>query len=191
MANKKVNKSKYAILGMLSERPMSGYTIMQKIKSHINFFWSESSGQIYPILKKIEQEELATKEVQLQEGKPNKNVYTITDKGIQELQTWLEAPDELQSNRNELLLKLFFAQKMPIEKTLGKLLEHQTKMKNRLKQFEEVNHFLINDQKDHPNLVYWHSTLRMGMLRVEAEITWTEETITRLNNLSLQKLEVL
>ena len=47
---KRENKTKYAVLGMLSFAPKSGYEISQMIKNSTAFFWSESDGQIYPIL---------------------------------------------------------------------------------------------------------------------------------------------
>ena len=39
-------KSKYAILGMLSIEPMSGYDIKKEVEKSISNFWTESYGQI-------------------------------------------------------------------------------------------------------------------------------------------------
>jgi PadR family transcriptional regulator, regulatory protein AphA len=50
--------SKYAILGMLSLRPMSGYDTRKTVQESIRFFWSESYGQIYPALKRLEAQKL-------------------------------------------------------------------------------------------------------------------------------------
>jgi DNA-binding PadR family transcriptional regulator len=46
-------KSKYAILGMLSIAPMSGYDIKKQVETSISNFWSESYGQIYPALRNL------------------------------------------------------------------------------------------------------------------------------------------
>jgi len=51
----KENKSKYAIMGMLSMGPVSGYDIKKRFEESLSYFWNESYGQIYPILKKITQ----------------------------------------------------------------------------------------------------------------------------------------
>lgn len=85
----KDRKSKYAILGMLSIEPMSGYDIKKEIQESISYFWTESYGQIYPVLKSLVAEKLVTKTVQKGVGKPDRHVYSLTERGRKELQTWL------------------------------------------------------------------------------------------------------
>src|SRR5947209_14383873 len=104
----KENKSRYAMLGMLSRGPMSGYAIKKAIEQSVANFWNESYGQIYPILKQLADEGLTTSHAEKQEGKPERYVYTITEKGREELRRWLTEPIEHLVERNELLLKLFF-----------------------------------------------------------------------------------
>ena len=38
---------------------------------------------LYPILKRFGEMGVVTKQIELQEGKPNRNTYTITDLGIE------------------------------------------------------------------------------------------------------------
>ena len=71
----KPTKSKYAILGMLSIRPMSGYDVRKEIQESISNFWTESYGQIYPALKSLVAEKLVTRTVQRGVGKPDRHVY--------------------------------------------------------------------------------------------------------------------
>jgi hypothetical protein len=40
--------SRYALLGMLSLGPGSGYDLKKRIEGSLAHFWSESYGQIYP-----------------------------------------------------------------------------------------------------------------------------------------------
>src|SRR6266702_3388689 len=90
----KENKSKYAILGVLSYGPMSGYAIKKFIQQSISNFWNESYGQIYPILKQLTSEGLASSHAEKQEGKPERYMYTLTGKGWEALQQWLTEPAE-------------------------------------------------------------------------------------------------
>ena len=101
------NKTKYAVLGLLAYGPLSGYDIKQIYAQSLGNFWSESFGAIYPILKRLEEEGLTTREVQRQAGKPDRNVYTITETGREELHRWLAQPAEPVRERVEVLLKLF------------------------------------------------------------------------------------
>lgn len=77
----KETKSKYAILGMLNISAMSGYDIKKHIQESISNFWTESYGQIYPVLKNLVAEELVTKTVERASGKPYRHVYALTARG--------------------------------------------------------------------------------------------------------------
>jgi DNA-binding PadR family transcriptional regulator len=57
------NKTKFAVLGLLAYAPLSGYDIRRIYAQSLGNFWSESYGAIYPILKRLEEEGLATREV--------------------------------------------------------------------------------------------------------------------------------
>ena len=54
---------KYAILGLLNQKSMSGYELSAEFESALNEFWSANHSQIYPELKKLTQEGMITYEV--------------------------------------------------------------------------------------------------------------------------------
>ena len=58
----KENRTKFAILGMLDCAPMSGYDIRKMSAMSIAHFWKEDYGHIYPTLKLLQDEGLATME---------------------------------------------------------------------------------------------------------------------------------
>src|SRR5690606_31454678 len=97
------NKSLYALLGILSLRPRSGYEIKKLIEQSLIHFWREGYGQIYPNLKKLVAQGFATVHTEEQSGKPDKMVYTITEKGREQLLLWLKKPiRQLPPEKNEL-----------------------------------------------------------------------------------------
>lgn len=53
-----MKKTRYVILGLLNEEPLSGYDIKKIIDIRMSFFWQESYGQIYPELSKLREEGL-------------------------------------------------------------------------------------------------------------------------------------
>ena len=106
------NKTKFAVLGLLTYGSLSGYDIRRIYAQSLGNFWSESYGHIYPILKRLDDEGLATREVQRQAGRPDRHVYTITDKGREELHHWLAQPAEPLKERLEVLLKVFHGWEM-------------------------------------------------------------------------------
>jgi PadR family transcriptional regulator AphA len=106
----KENKTRYALLGMLTYRPMSGYD-MKKMSDHsISHFWNENFGSIYPVLKRMESEGLVIKNRDERNDGPARNTYTITDEGRRVLTEWLERDPEPRILREELLLQVFYGQ---------------------------------------------------------------------------------
>ena len=59
----KENKSRYALLGMLSLTSMSGYDLKKAIDLSVRHFWQENYAQIYPMLKQLTKEGLTTSHV--------------------------------------------------------------------------------------------------------------------------------
>ncbi len=53
-----MKKTRFVILGLLNEEPLSGYDIKKIIDIRMSFFWQESYGQIYPELAKLREEGL-------------------------------------------------------------------------------------------------------------------------------------
>ncbi len=53
-----MKKTRFVILGLLNEEPLSGYDMKKIIDIRMSFFWQESYGQIYPELAKLREEGL-------------------------------------------------------------------------------------------------------------------------------------
>src|SRR5262245_22506428 len=100
---------KYAILGFLNYRPMTGYDIEQWMEASTGHFWYARISQVYTTVKQMESKEFWASQVERQEGKPDRRVYTITQAGRDDLLQWLgETIVEPEIKKDTLLLKLFF-----------------------------------------------------------------------------------
>ncbi|XHR83078.1 MAG: PadR family transcriptional regulator [Gloeotrichia echinulata GP01] len=180
------NKSKYAILGILSFGSQSGYDIKKKIEANTSNFWNESYGQIYPILKRLVAEGLATQSVEAQVGKPDRHVYMLTDKGYKELQQWLTTPVDPQVDRIEILLKLFFGQQM----TVGDNIRHLEQFRHQQQKLLQKYIALVEDVKmqdaESLNATYWLMTASYKLHVTQALIGWCDETLAKLNQMAKQ-----
>lgn len=179
----KENKSKYAVLGALSVCPGSGYDIKKLMEQSTSNFWNESYGQIYPILKQLVEEGLATSHAEKQEGKPERYVYTLTERGLQELQRWLTEPVEYVVERNELLLKLYFGAHLPTAKNIEHVRTFQQLQSQLLKKYENIEPYLRAGNASNPDLLYPLLTLRYGIHRCQSLLAWCEETLATLQAL--------
>jgi DNA-binding PadR family transcriptional regulator len=176
----KENKSKYAVLGILSMCPGSGYDIKKFMEQSTSNFWSESYGQIYPILKQLVEEGLATSHTEKQEGRPERYIYTLTGNGLEELRKWLTEPIEYTVERNELLLKLLFGRQGSIADNIEHVKQFRLLQEQLLQKYRGIEAYLKANCADDADQTYSLITLRYGILRCQALLTWCEETIDTL-----------
>ena len=104
----KVGAVSYVVLGALAAQPRSGYEIKRLVDKATRFFWAASYGQIYPELRRLQQEGLIAGKSEPRGGR-QRIVYSLTPAGRQALLEWLRAPSAGYELRDEGLLKLFFA----------------------------------------------------------------------------------
>ena len=179
-------KSRYAILGMLSICPMSGYDIKKTIEESISNFWSESYGQIYPVLKRLVADDLVTKTVEIQSGKPDRHVYKLTKKGRQELQRWLSGGIVPKVQRNEFLLKLFFGEEVAATTNLKHVEQHREIQLQLLEKYHALEREIKSKYRDDPNSSYWLMTLEHGKHVSHALVAWCDQTLVKLNKMASQ-----
>ncbi len=173
----RTSRTRYTVLGTLSLRPMTGYDIKKFIQQSIANFWHESYGQIYPTLKQLADEGQVTREVQSQEGKPDRYVYYITESGRSELREWLAEPAEpRQVPRIEVLLKLFFGAEISREANVQHIERYRDDLRSGLATCHEIVGRLKRERADAPGLPYWLLGLRWGILAQEALLQWCDET---------------
>ncbi|MBS4177668.1 PadR family transcriptional regulator [Lederbergia citrea] len=175
---KSYNDTTYAILGILTTECNSGYAIKQFIDRSLNHFWKISYGQIYPTLKLIVQEGLAEVRTSSNPGKPDRNEYYLTSKGIEALKSWLEQPiEQLPVERNEILLKLFFGRYQAREKTVSLLQDYKQELEGRFQTYVSIEQAIINHQDNEEDSMYWLFTLDYGKRTTKAAIDWCEVTL--------------
>lgn len=178
----KVNKTRYALLGVLSLAPASGYDIKKLCDFSISHFWNENYAHIYPVLKELEKEGMVIKAEEQAEGRPPKNVYSITGKGREELEKWLLTAVEEGPKRNELLLKMFFSTPAHFESIIERIGQEKEKHQRLIEEFGKIETELKSNEttKDKEALTLWLSIISFGRYDSEARIKWCEETINTL-----------
>lgn len=105
------------VLGLLALKPRSGYDIKAVVDRSTRFFWAASYGQIYPELRRLEEEGLVEGEDRPNGGR-SRRVYSLTPAGRDALVEWLFGDTVTIELRDESLLRLFFADALPHEQAL-------------------------------------------------------------------------
>jgi PadR family transcriptional regulator AphA len=182
------NKTRYALLGMLSYKPMSGYE-MKKMSDHsIGHFWNENFGNIYPVLKKLEAEGLVTMIREDSDGGPSRKTYTITSDGRKILTEWLAAAPDVSPLREELLLQVFFGQWTDPDLITTKIRAEDERCSTIIRELEAIRDHMDSGQEINqaPPAVrrmmkegtpYWRHTINFGLHYYSGIRNWCAETI--------------
>lgn len=165
---KSINKTRYAILGVLLDRPASGYEIKSLMGRSTVYFWRESDSTIYPMLKVLAKEGKVLSEIAYV-GKKKKEVFSITERGREEFNAWLQHPTSEETPRNEFLLKLFFVtDRKEMVRLFRERLEKVEKIYEEYKQIEKR----LEGVDDSPRKTIRLKALRYGITQLESEIQW-------------------
>jgi PadR family transcriptional regulator, regulatory protein AphA len=164
------------ILGLLFLGPRSGYEIKATVDRSTRFFWAASYGQIYPELRRLEREGLIEGEDAPNGSRPRR-IYRLTAAGRGELDAWLRRQGPLMiEHRDELLLRMFFADALPHDEALI-LLETRKRI------FEEVLETLhAIDERPGEDPRFVELVLRWGIAYTEWETRWCAEQLERLQD---------
>src|SRR5260370_37677846 len=101
------------ILGMIAFGKRTGYDIKAFVDKTTRYFWAASYGQIYPELKRLEDQGLVRGRSEPSGGRA-RTVYELTEAGAAALEDWLASDEEdLYEVRDEGMLKLFFSDSLP------------------------------------------------------------------------------
>ena len=173
---------RYALLGFLNLGPMTGYDLKKQLDRSTQNFWYAGLNQIYPTLKKMEDEGWITSAVEPQEARPNRVVYDMSETGRQELLDWLAEPlAELSRGRHPGLLKLFFAGYLEPDEALTQLRAQIELHREQLGTHEQTRAMIAEVASKEPRLkraaVFWELVRDLGERNERMYVDWLEEAI--------------
>ncbi|MBI5960912.1 MAG: PadR family transcriptional regulator, partial [Chloroflexi bacterium] len=116
---------KYAILGLLSWTPLTGYDLKKMFAELPTLYWSGNNNQIYRTLVELHRNHLISLEVQPQADHPPRKVYTITPRGQADLRQWVMSAPEISQIRNTFLIQLAWADQLSALELDGLLAEYE------------------------------------------------------------------
>jgi PadR family transcriptional regulator AphA len=175
------------LLGLLAIEPMSGYDLGLTIRASIGHFWNESYGQIYPNLRKLAGGRFVTCKTERQKGKPDRRIYSITEKGRERLTEWLTVPPQPEIPRNELLLKLFFGEQVPTQILIGYVERMAEERRGLLQILQRAEREEIDKNQHYPGAPYWRMAAHFGQMEMRAHLHWAEETLAELSKIARKR----
>lgn len=89
------------LLAIIKNKEVYGYELAEKLESY--GFHSFSEGTIYPLLMRMQREDLVTTTLKKSTAGPKRKYYSLTPKGEAELELFIERWNYLQTNVNRVL----------------------------------------------------------------------------------------
>jgi PadR family transcriptional regulator AphA len=169
--------TEYAVLGLLSFGPASGYELDRLAARSIDYFWRPAKSKIYAVLPRLETGGFAATRPAEPRGHPHKQVYALTRKGRHALRRWLDEqalPPAVV--RNGFLLKLFFGAQGDEARIRRALEECRHRAEAQLAALEEIRARIDAEADFFPFLTLLH-----GIEDAESTIRWASDAIARLD----------
>ena len=177
---------KHGILGLLNYGDMTGYEIKTVFRDSLNHFWHAQTSQIYRELQALEQNGWITVTHVEQNGKPDKNVLSITEAGKEELKSWLDDESATAPVRSAMLMKTFFRGECGIDENI----EYFKRLPDREAVFpagSDATGEISGQYKemiDAPlKALYWKFTIDFGVMYDRMLREWCDNCIRELEEL--------
>jgi PadR family transcriptional regulator, regulatory protein AphA len=171
---------RYALLGLLGEKPSTGYELKQRFQLKMVHFWNAHHTQIYRELNKMEQEGLVSATLVKQEEHPDKKVYTLQQSGKSALTTWLMnkevSPPKI---KDEMLLRVSLFQFIPEKEAIGFIKEskeHHEQVLNHILMWKEQTY----SEETMDEHIGEYLTTEYAILHMKNWITWCDWAIEKL-----------
>lgn len=172
---KRRSQTETAVLGALSVMPMTGYAVRQAIQDVLGHFWSESFGQIYPALTRLEHEGL------VEQGADETASYTITASGLDRLHQLLSESIQDVPPRNGLMLRLFFGRHLGTDACRALVEQAGVDAANRLAELEAVRAEINGETATEADQPFWLLTIAAGEHSARATLAWADEALAHLD----------
>ena len=169
LPNVELSPTGRVILGMIAYGKRTGYDIKTFVDKTTRYFWAASYGQIYPELKRLEDQGLVRGRPEPSGGRA-RTVYELTEAGKAALERWLGADDEPSYElRDEGMLKLFFSGSLP-ERRIDIVRAIRTREERALAHLRSIEPHASGGPAGS------YLTLQMGIGLTEWTVKWCEAT---------------
>ncbi|MGW7363457.1 PadR family transcriptional regulator [Streptomyces sp. NPDC054841] len=126
---------RHAVLAALLDGEYSGYQLAKAFDVGVANFWYALPQQLYAELTRLEKEGLVAGRQVIQENRPNKRLFRVTDAGHEELERFAAAVSKPSFIRDDLLVKVQAADRIDTGPVIDQLEERATASEARIELF--------------------------------------------------------
>jgi DNA-binding PadR family transcriptional regulator len=174
-----LTNSEAALLGLLSEEPMHPYKINQEFEYRDMHSWTElSMSSIYKLLRKLEKEELVTRENVIREENRLKKQYSISEKGKhrlrQKLISLLSTPEHMRWQLDIATYNSDLVSKSEVKQALE---NYKIQLQKEIQGYKDLLQFL-KDSDCPPNRF---EVAKRPIVLLQADLAWVDSYLETLS----------
>lgn len=170
------NILKYIILGLLNHRDLAGYDIKKLFEEELGDFWYSNHSQIYPELRRMEDNQLIEPRTELVGKRLEKKFYQITTTGKKLLAQWMAEPlSPLVPTRDEFTMKLYLIDSGD-DPRIPQLFREEIARHEEKYQYLQARWMLLFADKTAQQQHYGHCRiLQQAILREKQRLDWLRQ----------------
>jgi DNA-binding PadR family transcriptional regulator len=167
----------FALLGLISQKPRSGYDLRKFFSSTPMASFSDSPGTIYPALRRLERGGLIRGQIDRERGRRQRKLFRLTPRGRVEFHRWQQCAitrADVEHGVDALILRFAFMDEgagrtaaFRFLKALGKELAEYV---SSLREYRDCNRPLMT--------ISGRLALESGILRYETLLRWAKAAMT-------------
>ncbi|OMC40707.1 PadR family transcriptional regulator [Mycobacterium sp. GA-1841] len=166
-----------AVLAALLDGEASGYDLAKGFDASVANFWMATPQQLYRELDRMAADGLIAARLVEQDRRPNKRLYSLTDKGRQALLTFTEEPPKPGAIREDLLVQIQAVDSGNVEAVRNSLTERVQWARTKLARYRRAQEHLLagrteNDYLTEAERIGPYLTLLRGIRFEEENIDW-------------------
>ncbi|GLF96844.1 PadR family transcriptional regulator [Streptomyces yaizuensis] len=172
---------RHAVLAALLDRELSGYQLTKTFDLGVANFWHARPQQLYAELNRLERDGYVTGREVVQETRPTKRLFRVTDAGLAELAHFTTAAAKPSFIRDDLLVKVQAADHLDTPTLIAQLTERAAFARARADLFTEMLRTMRGGRTEeeflrHGGPIGPYLTCARGLAFEEGNRDWCERT---------------
>lgn len=170
----------HILLGYL-RKPSTGYELGREFADGASHFWFAERSQIYPALRKLEEQGWLKAREEASPVGPDRRVYQITAAGRRALTRWLTTGPQIGRERLAYIAQAYFLDAVDPADAAGVIRSMRDVWTGKLSQLQALERQLRDEHGDPahwaPDAFHPYTALRMGIHQYAAKLAWCDESL--------------
>ncbi|MEV6008358.1 PadR family transcriptional regulator [Streptomyces sp. NPDC051976] len=174
---------RHAVLAAMLDEELSGYQLSKAFGLGVANFWHAQPQQLYAELARLEKDGLITGREVVQDNRPTKRLFTVTEAGLAELERFTAAAAKPVFVRDDLLVKVQAADHVDTVTLIAQLTERAAFARSRIELFGKLLRAMRGDRTEedflrHGARVGPYLTCLRGLAFEQGNRDWCARAVT-------------